>query len=130
MKSKILHDMTCTPTEAYPDGLKPAGTIIDHPQAAILVQMGVAEPVDEECRKACNMTDAQIEAAKAAYPKVAAGIHPDDSEAYDRGEMIGYNPDGSWIPGSDAPTCDEDEDIDDDSLTDEFQDYESEEENE
>lgn len=130
MKSKILNDMTCVPTEAYPDGMKPAGTIIDHPQAAILVQMGVAEPVDEECREACNMTDEQIEAAKAAYPKLQAGIHPDDSEAYDRGEMVGYNPDGSWIHGPNAP-IDDDEDFDGGPLVDdEDKENESEEGNE
>jgi len=37
-----------------------------------------------------------------AQRRAAAGIHPEDFEAYDRGEMVGYFPDGSWVPGENA----------------------------
>jgi hypothetical protein len=38
-----------------------AGTIIDHPKAFWLVTMGLAEPVDEQCKKAaaCRMAGGQ-----------------------------------------------------------------------
>lgn len=32
---------------------KPAGTLVDHPDSAWLVRCGVAEPADDECKKAC-----------------------------------------------------------------------------
>ena len=46
----------------------PAGTEIDqsaHPETncVALVQNGEAVPVDDECREACRMTQAQIDAA-------------------------------------------------------------------
>jgi hypothetical protein len=69
---------------------RPAGTIIDNPQAFMLVRMGAAEAADEECRLAAGMTPEQFDDAVYAQQRTAAGIHPDDFAAYDRGEMIGY----------------------------------------
>jgi len=102
MKAKLLLDMTGPPSDRFPDGHKPNGTLIDHPDAWKLVRMGVAEPVDEECIAKADRTPEQLAAAQAAYPRVAAGIHPDDYDAYNAGLMTGYNPDGSWIPGPNA----------------------------
>lgn len=85
---------------------KPAGTEIDHPQAFRLVQNGVAIPADDECAARCGMTPADIRAAKQAYEKVSRGIAPQDYGLYDRGVIVGYNPDGSYKPG---PNYSEDE---------------------
>lgn len=53
----------------------PAGTEIDqdvHPETncVALVRNGEAVPLDDECRKACSMTQAQIEAAVRANHKL------------------------------------------------------------
>jgi len=87
------------PTSEFPDGIKPKGTLIEHRQAALLVRMGVAEPVDDECKKAANMTPEKTAAAAKAYNRLEKGIAPEDFKAFDQGVMCGYNPDGSWIPG-------------------------------
>ena len=55
----------------------PAGTEIDqelHPETncVALVRNGEAVPLDDECRKACSMTQAQIEAAVRANHKLYA----------------------------------------------------------
>lgn len=103
MKAKSLFDLGCIPCDAFPNGIKPAGTITDHPDAYKLVQQGCAEPADEECAKRAGITEAQWKKAVYAYQRLARGIHPDDFAAYDRGEMIGYYPDGSFKPGPNNP---------------------------
>lgn len=77
----------------------PVGTEIEHPDAYMLVRQGVALPADEECEKAADRTAEQLAAAQYAYERLSRGVIPDDFAAYDRGEMVGYNPDGSWRPG-------------------------------
>lgn len=103
MKAKLLYDCDVDwrhPSAAeFPDGIKPAGTIIDHPDAFGLVYQGIAEPADEECARRVNMTEAEWKKAVRHYARLRAGIHPDDFDAWDKGLMTGYNPDGSWIPG-------------------------------
>ena len=114
MKCRLLHP---TP-EAFPGkGVLPAGHIIEHRQAPILVQIGAAESADEECAKAANRTPEQLAAAQRSYVKVRAGIHPDDFEAFDAGQMIGYNPDGSFKPGPNQAEP-EDEENDDEEEED------------
>jgi hypothetical protein len=61
--------------------------------------MGVAEPVDDECRTRANRTPEQMAAAAHAYERTRLGIHPEDFEKFDAGEIVGYNADGSYIPG-------------------------------
>ncbi len=51
----------------------PAGTIIDDQDAWILVQNGHAEPADDECKLAANMTHSEMDEAKAKYQKLALG---------------------------------------------------------
>lgn len=100
MKAKLLHDMPCAVPELdFPDGIKPAGTVIDHPDAYKLVQIGCAEPADEECQRRHGRTPEQLAAARHAYRRVSAGIAPEDYEAFDEGIMAGYTPEGEWIPG-------------------------------
>jgi hypothetical protein len=113
MRAKLLYDCRADPNhpsaDDFPDGIKPVGTIIDHPEAFKLVQQGIAEPADEECAKQANMTEAAWRKAVRHHARLRAGIHPDDFGAWERGEMVGYNPDGSWKPGpnsSDATSID------------------------
>lgn len=72
----------------------PAGTLIDHPKAFWLCLQGQAIPADKECEQRCGMTPEHIEAASKAYDLLSAGISPDDYDAYERGLMVGYKPDG------------------------------------
>jgi hypothetical protein len=79
---------------------RPAGTVIDHPDAHMLVRQGCAVPADDECARAvADMTPERTAAAQAHYEMVAKGIHPDDYEAYQAGAMVGYTPEGDWQPG-------------------------------
>ena len=93
---------------------KPIGTEIRGPESWKLVRMGMAEPADDECRARCNMNQAQIDAAAKAQERGSKGIHPDDYEAFDRGEMVGYKPDGTFIPGPNFEQYQDDEFEDDD----------------
>lgn len=81
-----------------------AGSIVDHPRAYRLVQMGVAEPYDEECMRASRRTDAQLHNAQIHYEAAERGISTEDMPRFLAGEMSGYNPDGSDIPGPNAKT--------------------------
>lgn len=93
------------------------GATIEHPDAHALVSMGCAVPADDECHQAANMTPLQIRAAIKAQDKVSKGIHPDDYAKFDNGEILGYNPDGSYIPGpnfkAEAPVAEVDDEEDD-----------------
>ena len=77
----------------------PEGTVEDHPRAYMLVRMGTAEPDDEECAQAARMTREQMERAQRHADALAKGIQPEDYGRYFAGELAGYNPDGSDIPG-------------------------------
>lgn len=99
MKCRLIRDMACDPCAAFPDGIKPEGTLIDHTDAWRLVRRGVAEPADVECRDKADMTREAFERAAYAYERTNRGIHPEDFDAYDSGLMDGYKADGSWIPG-------------------------------
>jgi hypothetical protein len=81
----------------------PAGTVIDNPDAYRLVQMGVAVPVDDECRVRAGMTPEQLTAANIAYQATVNGIQPEDIAAFRAGAITGYTPDGEPLPGDGAP---------------------------
>lgn len=101
MKCKLIREMTYGP-DAGPDKVgtvAPAGTVVDHRQAWLLVKQGVAVPEDEECKQKVGVTPEQMTRAQHAYDRISHGVHPEDFQAYDEGLMIGYNPDGSWKPG-------------------------------
>jgi len=117
MKAELTHPCKAGPTEpneALRGTILPVGTIREGPQAFRLVQCGVAKPADEECRKRAGMTDDEIQAAHDAYPAIEKGITPEDREAFNAGEMDGYNPDGSWVPGENAVQGDDPEEDEDD----------------
>lgn len=52
----------------------PAGTIIDHPAAFRLVQLGVAEPEDQEAKICSGFTESQIAAAQEASVRLERGM--------------------------------------------------------
>lgn len=118
MRYRYVRDMPAGKSilDQFPRGIIPKGTERDTPRGHRLCQMGIAEPVDDECRIACGKSQDQLEAAQEAYPMLEAGIIEEDREAYKAGALTGYNPDGSWIegPNYDAWMIDhEDEDEDD-----------------
>lgn len=86
------------------------GDIHERHDAYLMVQAGMALPHDEECRKACGMSEEQIQKAIAAMNRAEKGIHPDDFAKFDRGEIAGYRGDGSYIPGPNAATFGDDDD--------------------
>jgi hypothetical protein len=115
MKAKTVAVLNCACDDCchgsggcvdYPDRKMPIGTIIDHPDSWRLVRMGVAVPADEECEQKAHMTEDQLKAAQYAAVRTARGIAPEDFEAYDRGDMIGYYGNGSPIPGPSATVSD------------------------
>lgn len=67
MKVKLTSDQTGT------GGPLPAGTEIEHPDAFRLLQLGIAEPVDEEARNAM----AEYEATRKANAERSAQIRAD-----------------------------------------------------
>jgi len=88
MKCTLIRDMDGETGKPLP-----AGTVIDHRDAFRLVQMGVAIPLDEDCRRKClalGLTQEEIADARKAYERTNLGIHPDDFEAYEAGWMAGY----------------------------------------
>jgi hypothetical protein len=94
MKIKLLRDMQHEAGHTVPKGAE-----IEHPDAWWHVRMGTAEPADDECRVKAAMTPEQMRAAQHAYERANRGILPRDFAAFDRGEIAGYAPDGSVIPG-------------------------------
>jgi len=129
MKAVLTMDATCVPCKEFPgkwrclkcptegigpvqprcpkcngiveqrSGLKPSGTVIDLPNAFVLVRQGIADPVDDDCKAMVRRSPEQLRAARHAYIRSTRGIHPEDFDAYDRGLMVGYNADGSHKPG-------------------------------
>ncbi len=114
MKCKLVTEISAGVHNPEPYGtpLLP-GHIIDLPKAFRLVQMGVAEPADDECRIRANRTEEQMAEAQRRYPAIAEGICPEDREDFFAGKMDGYNDDGSSIPGPNAGQ-DEDEEENED----------------
>lgn len=93
----------------FPAGVVPRGTVLEHRDCHYLVRMGVAVAEDEECQAATGMSADQTRRAAAAYDRVERGIHPEDYAAFDAGVMLGYHPDGSWIPGPNYVERDEED---------------------
>jgi len=99
MKCELIRELEMGPS--HPDwqrGVKqmlPPGTVIEHPEAFKLVRMGAAIPADMECQTASGMTADQMRSAQYAYERLNRGIHPDDFDAYDAGEMDGYDEHGN-----------------------------------
>lgn len=86
----------------FPDGIQPAGTIFDLPDSYKLVQHGAAESLDDEARAAAGMTEQELRRVQYSQLRTSRGIVPEDFEAYDAGEIIGYYPNGDPKPGPNA----------------------------
>lgn len=73
-----------------------------------------AIPVDAEAKALCQpLTQREDqERLKKARDAVGLGIAPDDLEMFYNNEILGYRPDGSYIPG---PNWQGDDDDDDDA---------------
>lgn len=71
-----------------------------------------AEPADDEARALCQPLTDRTDKGRLlkAREAVAKGIHPDDLEAFYAGEILGYKPDCSYIPGPNWKGNDEDDD--------------------
>ncbi len=109
MKCKLLQDTPAAPTIPPNKDILPAGRVIDHPMAYVLVQTGMAEAVDDECRDKADRTPEQLQRAQYEYVRRRKGIHPDDFAKYEAGVMDGYNADGTDKPGPNFVEDDEDE---------------------
>ncbi len=113
MKCKACKDLSAIAPDKWPpgrvdpsllpeicaSGIIPAGTILDLPEAYKFVQHGIADPADEECRAAAGMSDPEIVLAKMRQRRTSAGIAMEDYDVFDKGIMVGYNPDGTFKPG-------------------------------
>lgn len=110
MKARLLRDLKTPPAPGQTaEGDLPLGMIYEHPDVYLLVQLGVAEPADDECSKAAGMTQEMMMRAQHAQERTSRGIVPDDFELYDQGKILGYNPDGSYIRGPNWDTEPEEE---------------------
>lgn len=114
MKAKTITDLDAAPSARNPQIEKrgekrvwPAGSIIEDERAYRLVQMGVAEPADEDCEARAAMTPAQMKEAQRRQAIFAQGIQPEDYDRFENGEILGYDENGEDIPG---PNYQEDDD--------------------
>ena len=82
---------------------RPAGYEVEtSPKDCVrLVSLGVAEPADDDSMNLIKskFTESQLWRARIAQRRVAKGIHPDDYDKFESGEIDGYAPDGSYILG-------------------------------
>lgn len=103
MRAQLVKDLKATPSTKVPsvDGIVPKGTVLDGSELRPwwYVQMGAAVPLDDECRMAAGMTDAEIDLQTQLYEAKVAGIQPEDMAAWRAGAMTGYDENGEWIPG-------------------------------
>lgn len=122
MRCRLLQEMEITESVASPETLAqgvrrgsllfaPAGTIIEDPQAWLLVKNLDAEPADAECEEASRRSPDELAAALIGKARLEAAIQPEDFAAFDAGEMIGYDSAGRAVPGPNAKpqAIDEDE---------------------
>lgn len=90
------------------------GAIVERDDSHLLVELGVAEPADEECERAAGMTPDERRAAQHAARRLSAGIHPEDFALYDAGVIVGYNGDGTYKPGPNFDQLPQDTDDEED----------------
>lgn len=109
MKAAYLLDQTCN-IETAPDVYRnaaqadvnhsgqvewiiPKGTVVEGDEALLRVKTGQAKPIDEECAKACGMTEAELARCHREYLSAMAGIRgKQDQELFMAGVIDGYEP--------------------------------------
>lgn len=109
MKCKLLRDMDRLVEVKVRGKVRkqvvviPKGTELDHEEAWMLCDLGVAEPLDDECREYAKpmTTEQQADAAK-NYEMMELGLHPEDRDLYLAGKIAGYSPD--FDPLNDPPS--------------------------
>lgn len=110
MKAKSIRELEVYEPIATPEFLEqcerrdgrvfaPIGTVFDHPDCYLLVQMCAAEALDDECKAMTVQTPEQRAAAMKAAERLHKGIHPDDFELYNEGKIDGYFANGDYKPG-------------------------------
>ncbi len=121
MKAACLHDLSINIANAPESLSKPAvpvfdgeevvgwivpkGTVLEGEQALIRAMHGQAEPVDEECAKACGMSPEQLSRAQRSNLGAERGIRgKKDNDLFMAGVIDGYGPGSTdekpiYLPG-------------------------------
>jgi hypothetical protein len=110
MKIQLIRDDLNAPPGTVHDGIVRGaggvlfwrrGTVLDVDRRAVqlLVGNGDAEPADEEAEAVVPNWRHNRDKVLMSREMLAKGIDPDDRERFKRGELSGYNSDGSEIPG-------------------------------
>lgn len=87
-------------TDKTPKHVYPKGTVFEGPQAIFLVKTGQAEPLDDECRKACGLDDAQRAVQQENYLMDLMGINkPEHRDMFRAGIILGFDSELNFIPG-------------------------------
>ena len=78
----------------------PVDAVVSGDLAIQIVMNGQGIPIDEECRKACGLDDAELAHRQLEYEMTNKGIHnKEDREMYRDGVILGYDVKGNYIPG-------------------------------
>ncbi len=77
----------------------PSGTEYEHANAPFFVRQGMADPADDECAEAADLSAEQRTQLQHKYRRLAAGILREDFELFDSGVIVGYEQDGSYKHG-------------------------------
>lgn len=94
MKCRLVVRLEASPSANLPPGTwYEIGHEIDHPQAWLLVQQGVAEPADEECEAKAALTLEQRILRQQAYADFHARVESsagagEDTQHYDDAEYL------------------------------------------
>lgn len=80
---------------------------VDNRGCQILVGNGDAEPADDEAEAACGDWRQKRESVLESREMLARAIEPEDRDKYRRGEILGYDDDGNYIPGPNWKDVDE-----------------------
>lgn len=141
MKCKLIRELEVSEASEPPEALleqcvrrdgklfAPIGTIINDPNCHFLVKNCDAEAADEECaaitkRRPSDLVpmtawehsgegfkEITLPAIEWSRLRLARGIHEDDFEAYAAGKILGYTPNGDYIPGPNwTPIVDDEDD--------------------
>ncbi len=105
---------------ADPEAWHPPGAVWDATKAATpaeaeqvlhFVRIGACEPADEECEQACGLSVAQLTRRQFEYRATSQGIWPEDMDLFRQGVIAGYDMDGNYLPGPNAPEPSEEPEI-------------------
>lgn len=76
------------------------GQVVDGPLALQIVRTGQGAPVDDECAKACGLSDEQLMSVQVEYEMTMKGIDNDEERAlYRAGVISGFDDKHELVPG-------------------------------